>query len=159
MPEAAAATRPEVLLVPDGAVSGNPGPGGWAVILVSGEHRRELSGGEPHTTNNRMELRGVIEGLRALKRPSRVHIQCDSAYVVNAHRQGWLRNWQRNGWRTASKKPVENQDLWQDLMAAEEPHEITWELVKGHAGHELNTRADELAVLARERAALGPRPT
>ena len=102
-----------------------------------------------------MELRGVIEGLKALKRPSRVRIQCDSAYVVNAHRQGWLRNWQRNGWRTASKKPVENQDLWQDLMAAEAPHEITWELVKGHAGHELNERADVLAVQARERAARG----
>ena len=148
----------EVLLVPDGAVSGNPGPGGWAVVLVKGDHQKELSGGEPHTTNNRMELRAVIEGLEALTRPCRVRVQCDSAYVVNAHRQGWLRNWQRNGWRTASKKPVENQDLWQDLMAAEEPHEITWELVKGHAGHELNERADELAVLARERAALGPRP-
>jgi ribonuclease HI len=143
----------EVLLVPDGAVSGNPGPGGWAVVLVKGPHRRELSGGEPDTTNNRMELRAVIEGLNALKRPCRVRVQSDSAYVVNAHRQGWLRNWQRNGWRTAAKKPVENQDLWQELMAAEEPHEITWELVKGHAGHELNERADVLAVLARERVA------
>jgi ribonuclease HI len=148
----------EVLLVPDGAVSGNPGPGGWAVVLVKGDHQKELSGGEPHTTNNRMELRAVIEGLEALTRPCRVRVQCDSAYVVNAHRQGWLRNWQRNGWRTAAKKPVENQDLWQQLLAAEEPHEITWELVKGHAGHELNERADVLAVLARERAALGPRP-
>jgi ribonuclease HI len=155
MPEAAAADGPEVLLVPDGAVSGNPGPGGWAAILVSGEHRRELSGGEPHTTNNRMELRGVIEGLRALKRPARVRIQCDSAYVVNAHRKGWIGNWQRNGWKTAAKKPVENQDLWQELLAAEQPHEITWELVKGHAGHELNERADVLAVCAREAAARG----
>jgi ribonuclease HI len=143
----------EVLLVPDGAVSGNPGPGGWAVILVKGEHQRELSGGEPHTTNNRMELRAVIEGLRALTRPCRVHIQCDSAYVVDAHLKGWIRNWQRNGWRTAAKKPVENQDLWQDLLAAEEPHTITWERIKGHAGHELNERADVLAVQAREQAA------
>jgi ribonuclease HI len=143
----------EVLLVPDGAVSGNPGPGGWAVVLVKGEHQKELSGGEQHTTNNRMELRAVIEGLNALTRPCRVRVQCDSAYVVNAHRQGWLGNWQRNGWRTAAKKPVENQDLWQQLLVAEEPHEITWELVKGHAGHELNERADVLAVLAREKVA------
>ncbi len=143
----------EVLLVPDGAVSGNPGPGGWAVVLVKGAHRRELSGGETLTTNNRMELQAVIEGLRALTRPCRVRVQSDSAYVVNAHRQGWLRTWQRNGWRTSARKPVENQDLWQELLAAEEPHAITWELVKGHAGHELNERADVLAVLARERAA------
>ncbi len=139
----------DVLLVPDGAVSGNPGPGGWGVVLVSGEHRRELSGFEPLTTNNRMELLAVIEGLRALTRPCRVRIQSDSAYVVNAHRQGWIANWERNGWRTSAKKPVENQDLWQDLLAAEQGHEITWELVKGHAGHELNERADELAVEAR----------
>jgi ribonuclease HI len=143
----------EVLLVPDGAVSGNPGPGGWAVVLVKGAHRRELSGGETLTTNNRMELRAVIEGLRALTRPCRVRVQSDSAYVVNAHRQGWLGTWQRNGWRTSARKPVENQDLWQQLLAAEEQHEITWELVKGHAGHELNERADVLAVRARERAA------
>ena len=143
----------EVLLVPDGAVSGNPGPGGWAVVLVKGANRRELSGGETLTTNNRMELQAVIEGLRALTRPCRVRVQSDSAYVVNAHRQGWLRTWQRNGWRTSARKPVENQDLWQELLAAEEPHAITWELVKGHAGHELNERADVLAVLARERAA------
>jgi ribonuclease HI len=149
----AEADPPEVLLVPDGAVSGNPGPGGWAVVLVKGAHRRELSGGEALTTNNRMELRAVIEGLRALTRPCRVRVQSDSAYVVNAHRQGWLRTWQRNGWRTSARKPVENQDLWQELLAAEEPHEITWELVKGHAGHELNERADVLAVRAREREA------
>jgi ribonuclease HI len=150
MPEVSA---DEVLLVPDGAVSGNPGPGGWAVVLMKGAHVRELSGGEPHTTNNRMELRAVIEGLKALKRPCRVRVLCDSSYVVNAHRQGWLRNWQRNGWRTAARKPVENQDLWQELLVVEGPHEITWELVKGHAGHELNERADVLAVLARERVA------
>jgi ribonuclease HI len=140
---------PEVTLVPDGAVSGNPGTGGWGVVLISGERRRELSGADPHTTNNRMELTAVIEGLRALRRPCRVRVLSDSAYVVNAHRQGWIRSWQRNGWRTSGKKPVENRDLWEALLAAEQAHEITWELVKGHAGHELNERADELAVQAR----------
>ena len=140
---------PDVTLVPDGAVSGNPGPGGWGVVLLSGDHRRELSGSDPHTTNNRMELMGLIEGLKALKKPCRVHVLSDSAYVVNAHRKGWLATWQRNGWRTAAKKPVENQDLWQELLEAERPHELIFELVKGHAGHELNERADELAVAAR----------
>jgi ribonuclease HI len=140
---------PEVTLVPDGAVSGNPGTGGWGVVLISGERRRELSGADPHTTNNRMELTAVIEGLRALRRPCRVRVLSDSAYVVNAHRQGWIRSWQRNGWRTSGKKPVENRDLWEALLDAEQAHEITWELVKGHAGHELNERADELAVQAR----------
>jgi ribonuclease HI len=140
----------EVILVPDGAVSGNPGPGGWAAILIAGDHRKELSGAVPDTTNNRMELTGVIEGLRALTRPCKVRVQSDSAYVVNAHRIGWIRNWQRNGWKTAAKKPVENQDLWQQLLTEAARHEITWELVKGHAGHELNERADELAVAARK---------
>jgi ribonuclease HI len=139
----------EVVLVPDGAVSGNPGPGGWAVILLSGEHRKELSGAVPDTTNNRMELTGVIEGLRALTRPCTVRVLSDSAYVVNAHRKGWIQNWQRNGWKTAAKKPVENQDLWRELLAEAARHEVSWELVKGHAGHELNERADELAVAAR----------
>jgi ribonuclease HI len=145
----------EALVWTDGACRGNPGPGCWAAIVVppGGAAPVELHGGEPHTTNNRMELKGVIEGLKALTRPCRVRVQCDSAYVVNAHRKGWIRNWQRNGWRTAAKKPVENQDLWIELLAAEQPHEITWELVKGHAGHELNERADVLAVQARERAA------
>jgi ribonuclease HI len=140
---------PEVTLVPDGAVSGNPGPGGWGVILLWGPHRKELSGAEPLTTNNRMELRALLEGLRALNRPARVHVLCDSAYVVRAHRDGWLERWQGNGWRNAAKKPVENRDLWEALLEAERPHEVTFELVKGHAGHELNERADALAVAAR----------
>ena len=110
----------EVVLVPDGAVSGNPGPGGWGVVLVKGAHRRELSGFEPETTNNRMELLAVIEGLRALTRPCTVRVQSDSAYVVNAHGKGWIENWQRNGWRTAAKKPVENQDLWRALLGKPE---------------------------------------
>ena len=135
----------EVLLVPDGAVSGNPGPGGWAVVLVKGAHQKELSGGEPHTTNNRMELRAVIEGLNALTRPCRVRVQCDSTYVVNAHRQGWLGNWQRNGWRTAAKKPVANQDLWEALDEATDGHAIRFRRVAGHAGVELNERADRRA--------------
>jgi ribonuclease HI len=139
----------DVVLIADGAVSGNPGPGGWAAILISGEHRRELSGAVPETTNNRMELMGVIEGLRALTRPCKVTVLSDSAYVVNAHLKGWITNWQRNGWKTAAKKPVENQDLWQQLLAEAARHEVRWELVKGHSGHELNDRADELAVAAR----------
>jgi ribonuclease HI len=137
----------EVLLVPDGAVSGNPGPGGWAVILLAGDHRKELSGAVPDTTNNRMELTGVIEGLRALTRPCKVRVLSDSAYVVNAHRKGWIQNWQRNGWKTAAKQPVKNVDLWQRLVAAMAPHQVTWHWVKGHAGDPGNERADELARL------------
>jgi ribonuclease HI len=147
----------EVVLVPDGAVSGNPGPGGWAAILRFGDHERELHGAEANTTNNRMELTAVLEGLRALRRPCRVRVLSDSAYVVNAHRQGWLERWQRNGWRTSGKAPVENRDLWEALLEAERPHDVRWELVKGHAGHELNERADRLAVAARL-ALVAPEP-
>jgi ribonuclease HI len=142
-----------VRLIADGAVSGNPGPGGWSAILISGDHMRELSGGVPDTTNNRMELMGVIEGLRALTRPCTVEVLSDSAYVVNAHRQGWIERWQRNGWKTAAKKPVENQDLWRELLAEEARHTVRYQLVKGHSGHELNDRADALAVAAREHIA------
>jgi ribonuclease HI len=144
-----------VTLIADGAVSGNPGPGGWAAILISGEHERELSGAVPDTTNNRMELMGVIEGLRALTRPCTVQVLSDSAYVVNAHRKGWIERWQQNGWKTAAKKPVENQDLWGGLRAEEARHTAHFELVKGHSGHELNDRADALAVAARERLSAG----
>jgi ribonuclease HI len=142
-----------VTLIADGAVSGNPGPGGWAAILISGEHERELSGGVPDTTNNRMELMGVIEGLRALTRPCTVQVLSDSAYVVNAHRKGWIERWQRNGWKTAAKKPVANQDLWEALDEATDGHTIRFERVSGHAGVELNERADQLAVAARDQAA------
>ena len=135
----------------DGACSGNPGPGGWAAIIRWGEHERELSGGERLTTNNRMELMAAIAALEALKRPMRVHLYTDSQYL----RQGiteWLRGWKARGWRTADKKPVKNQDLWERLDAANARHAVEWRWLKGHAGHELNERADELA--RREVAAL-----
>jgi ribonuclease HI len=138
----------------DGACSGNPGPGGWAAILRKGDREKELSGGEPETTNNRMELMSVIEGLRALKRqPVDVNIHLDSTYVRSAFTEGWIENWRRNGWRTASKKPVKNQDLWEQLADEVAKHHVTWTLVKGHDGVELNERADVLAVSARDAAA------
>jgi ribonuclease HI len=146
----------EVELWTDGACSGNPGPGGWGAILRYGDHERELSGGEPTTTNNRMELRAVIEGLRALTRPSQVVIVTDSAYVERAFADGWLERWKRNGWRTAARKPVANQDLWIELDDVRTPHRIRFERVAGHAGIELNERADQLAVAAVNRNGRGP---
>lgn len=128
----------------DGACSGNPGPGGWGAILVYGEKRRELSGAEPETTNNRMELQAAIAALSALKRPCRVVLHTDSQYVKGGI-TGWIFGWKKNGWRTADKKPVKNVDLWQALDEAIRRHEIEWRWVKGHAGNELNERADELA--------------
>ena len=128
----------------DGACSGNPGPGGWAAVLRWRDQERELSGGEPLTTNNRMELTAAIAALEALKRPMRVHLYTDSQYL----RQGiteWLRGWKARGWLTADKKPVKNQDLWERLDAANARHAVEWRWLKGHAGHELNERADELA--------------
>ena len=147
------AAENEVEIWTDGACSGNPGPGGWGAVLVWGDHRHEIYGGEPETTNNRMELMGLIKGLETLTRPSKVLVVTDSAYVEKAFTQGWLKNWQKNGWKTAAKKPVENQDLWQAALAAVDPHEVRFERVKGHAGIELNERADELAVLGRDQAA------
>ena len=128
----------------DGACSGNPGPGGWGAILVHGENRKELSGGAVETTNNRMELQAAIEALNALKRPCKVDLYTDSVYVRDGITK-WIESWQRNGWRTAAKKPVKNAELWQDLQAALKPHDIDWHWVKGHAGHPENERADELA--------------
>lgn len=143
--------RDEVLLYSDGACSPNPGLGGWGVVLVSPRHGavRELSGAEPATTNNRMELRGAIEGFRALKRPCRVKITTDSEYLKNAFTAGWIEKWQSNGWKTAARKPVLNVDLWRELMEVMEPHDVTWAWVRGHADHPENSRADELAVAAR----------
>jgi ribonuclease HI len=113
-----------------------------------GDHERVLSGSEPHTTNNRMELRAALEALLVLKEPVRVSLHTDSAYLAKAFNEGWLDNWQRNGWKTSSKKPVENRDLWEELLAATTAHRIDWIKVRGHADDELNNRVDELAVLA-----------
>ena len=141
---------PDVELFTDGACSGNPGPGGWAAILRMGERERELSGGEPATTNNRMELMGVISGLEALKRPCTVTINTDSKYVLDGASK-WIHGWKKNGWRTADKKPVKNVELWQRLDAAQKPHKLRWVWVKGHSGHVENERADELARLEVEK--------
>ena len=128
----------------DGACSGNPGPGGWGAILRAGEHEKELFGGDPATTNNRMELMAAIMALEALKRPSEVDLHTDSQYVRGGV-TGWINGWKRNGWKTSDKKPVKNIELWQQLDAATERHRIRWHWVKGHAGHPENERADALA--------------
>jgi ribonuclease HI len=138
----------------DGACSGNPGPGGWAAILRWNGHERELSGGEQMTTNNRMELQSVIEGLAAISRPMDVIVHTDSSYVEQAFTRGWLEGWQRNGWRTASRQPVKNRDLWERLTEEAARHRVEFRRVKGHAGVELNERADQLAVAARDRQAV-----
>ena len=137
--------RQKVEIYTDGACSGNPGPGGWGAILLYGTNTMELSGANPRTTNNRMELTGPIEALGKLKFSCDVTLYSDSAYVINAFRQHWLEGWQRNGWKTASKKPVENQDLWQALVMLCQKHQITWVKVKGHADNVHNNRCDELA--------------
>ncbi|MFV0368085.1 MAG: ribonuclease HI [Hyphomicrobiaceae bacterium] len=135
---------PEVVIYTDGACSGNPGPGGWGAILMSGAHRKEINGGEASTTNNRMELYAAIAALQQLKGPSKVALYTDSSYVKNGITQ-WIHGWKRNGWRTASKKPVKNAELWQQLDEASRRHDLAWHWVKGHAGHPENERADELA--------------
>ena len=139
----------DVELWTDGACSGNPGPGGWACLLRSGSHERELSGHDPATTNNRMELMAVIEGLAALNKSCRVTVHIDSTYVMHAITKRWIGGWQKRGWKTSDKKPVKNQDLWQVMLELTKPHQITWKWVKGHAMDELNNRCDELAVEAR----------
>jgi ribonuclease HI len=136
--------KPEVELFTDGACSGNPGPGGWGAILRSGTHEKELSGGEPATTNNRMEMMAVIRGLAALKQPSRVVLHTDSRYVLDGASK-WIKGWKKNGWKTADKKPVKNDDLWRLLDVEAGRHDITWRWVRGHTGHPENERADALA--------------
>ena len=138
---------PLIEIATDGACKGNPGPGGWGVVLRMGGVERELSGSARDTTNNRMEMTAAIEGLRALKRPCRVTLCTDSRYVMDGLTK-WIHGWQRNGWKTADRKPVKNADLWQELLAVAKPHRIEWVWVKGHNGHPDNERADNLASLA-----------
>jgi ribonuclease HI len=143
---------PLVHIYCDGACSPNPGIGGWGSILISPAHgnaRRELSGAEPETTNNRMELTAALMALRALKAPCEVQVFTDSKYVRNAFEEKWLEKWQRTGWRTASRQPVQNADLWRALVEEVKVHRVTWNWVRGHAGNEENERADALAVAAR----------
>ena len=135
----------EVTIYTDGACSGNPGPGGWGAILMYRDKQLELSGYEDHTTNNRMELLAPIEALSRLKEPCAVKIYSDSAYLVNAFRQRWLANWQKNNWLKSNKKPVENQDLWKRLLDYADIHQIQWIKVKGHADNAYNNRCDALA--------------
>jgi ribonuclease HI len=142
-----------VTLVTDGACLGNPGPGGWAALLRYNGHEKLISGGELLTTNNRMELMAVIRGLDLLKERCHVHIQTDSKYVMDAFDKGWINGWQRNGWQTAAKKPVKNQELWEELADAVARHRIRWEWVKGHSGHADNERVDQEAQAAAQVAA------
>ena len=147
----------KVQLITDGSCIQNPGPGGWAAILRYGPHERVIQGGASLTTNNRMELRAVIAALQTLTRPCRVEVYTDSEYL----RRGvtdWIARWRRNGWLTAGKQPVKNQDLWRALHAAMQPHQITWRWVQGHAGNELNERVDRLAVAALNTAGLRGQP-
>ncbi|MED5239859.1 MAG: ribonuclease HI [Pseudomonadota bacterium] len=134
----------KVAIFTDGACRGNPGPGGWGVVLRYGDKEKEMHGGEPETTNNRMELMAAIAGLEALRQPCHVTLTTDSRYVMDGVTQ-WMPNWKKRGWKTASKQPVKNVDLWQRLDAATAPHEIQWQWVKGHSGHPENERADALA--------------
>jgi ribonuclease HI len=140
----------KVIIYTDGGAKPNPGAGGWAALLIWGAEVRELSGGEPRTSNNRMELTAAIMALEALKTPCEVEFHTDSQYVKNGITQ-WMANWVRNGWKTAAKTPVLNQDLWERLHAATQRHKIVWKWVRGHAGHEQNERVDALATAAREK--------
>ncbi|MCK6601283.1 MAG: ribonuclease HI [Bacteroidetes bacterium] len=135
----------EVVIYTDGACSGNPGPGGWGAILMFEGVTRELAGYEPSTTNNRMELTGVIRALEALKEPCNVRVHSDSAYIINAFNDGWIQGWIRRGWVKSDKKPVENQDLWKKLIALVNRNQVTWIKVKGHSNDHWNNRADALA--------------
>ena len=135
----------EVTIYTDGACSGNPGPGGWGAILMYKDIKKEISGGNPETTNNIMELTAVIEGLKMLKFPCEVSLYSDSAYVVNAFEQKWIYGWMKNGWKTSGKSPVKNKELWQELYDLTKIHNVTFIKVKGHSDNEYNNRCDELA--------------
>lgn len=136
----------EITIYTDGACSGNPGPGGWGAILMIGDVRKEISGGSENTTNNIMELSAVIEALKLLKRPCKVYVFSDSAYVVNAFNQKWIYGWMKKNWRTAGGDPVKNKELWQELYSLTKVHDVTFNKVKGHADNEFNNRCDEMAV-------------
>lgn len=138
----------EVTIHTDGACRGNPGPGGYGAVMVSGKHRLELSAGFQRTTNNRMELLAAIVALEKLTQPCRVTLLSDSRYLIDAMTKGWLRGWKTRGWMTAARQPVKNPDLWSRLEAAAAPHEVSWKWLRGHAGHRENERCDELAVAA-----------
>ena len=135
----------KVIIYTDGACSGNPGPGGWGAILMYKEAKKEISGGMKNTTNNIMEITAVVEALKCLKVESDVQVYSDSAYTVNAFKQGWIYNWMKNGWKTASKEPVKNKELWQELYALTKKHKVEFIKVKGHADNEFNNRCDEMA--------------
>lgn len=136
----------EVTIYTDGACSGNPGPGGWGSILIYGDIKKEISGGSANTTNNIMELTAVIEALKLLKRPCKVSVYSDSAYVVNAFNQKWIYGWIKKNWKSSSNEPVKNKELWQELYSLTKAHDVTFYKVKGHSNVELNNRCDELAV-------------
>lgn len=140
--------RPEVILYTDGACSGNPGPGGWGALLKYNGREKTLSGGETHTTNNRMEMQAVIEGLKALTKPCHVKIHSDSALIINAFTKGWVKGWIKRNWKKSNKKPVENRELWEEILKAGQPHTLEWIKVKGHSDNVLNNRVDALAVEA-----------
>ena len=144
----------QVEIFTDGARQGNPGPGGWGAILRFGAHEKEISGGDPNTTNNRMELSGVIEALKMLKEPCKVDLYSDSQYVCNALSKGWAKKWRANGWMRNKKEPALNPELWAELLKLTEIHQVTVHWIKGHAGHAENERCDQLAVAAAEQAKL-----
>ncbi|WP_400162069.1 ribonuclease HI [Brevibacillus sp. TJ4] len=135
----------EVIIYTDGACSGNPGPGGWGAVLMYGQHIKEMSGAERETTNNRMELTAAIEALRVLKEACKVTLHSDSAYLVNCFNQGWYKGWLKNGWKNSKGQPVENQDLWKELLRLMDIHQVEYVKVKGHADNKWNNRCDELA--------------
>ena len=139
--------NPEIIVYTDGACSGNPGPGGWAAVLMWNNKEKAISGGNAQTTNNRMEMQAVIEALKSLKRPCTVKIHSDSALIINAFEKNWISNWIKRGWKKADKKPVENADLWKEMLDAMKPHKVIWIKVKGHSGNPLNERVDKLAVI------------
>ncbi|PZU13502.1 MAG: ribonuclease HI [Sphingobium sp.] len=141
--------RPQVDIFTDGACKGNPGPGGWGAVLRFGDKEKDISGGEAQTTNNRMEMMAAVEALNALTKPCRVTLHTDSKYVMDGITK-WVFGWQKNGWKTADRKPVKNAELWQELLKATARHQVTWRWVKGHAGHPENERADALACAAAE---------